>query len=89
MVRLFVHLLTATSIECEEFYLLTLVIFLLEDVLALTGLLQKYHNQLEVIEKLEDAQQMGVFRMNNRVLRENAYPTVVRCIEVLHEVVPV
>ena len=44
---------------------------------------------MNTIEKIEDEHAMGVFRVNNSVLRESALPTIHRCLQVLHEVIPV
>jgi len=57
-------------------------------VRVFTTLLEKYHAQLEIIKEVEDLKNIGLLRVNNSILRANANPTIYRCLEVLHEVIP-
>lgn len=51
--------------------------------------LEKFWEQKATLEKVEDLKSMGVFRVNNSILRAHANPTIQRCLDVLDEVMPV
>ncbi|ODM98966.1 Dynein heavy chain 6, axonemal [Orchesella cincta] len=74
---------------CLENQRMDLEIFKKEtDVREFLKLLEKYFHQMDILKKVEDIQNMGVFRVNNSILRAHANPTIIRCLDVLRKHIP-
>jgi hypothetical protein len=58
------------------------------DALVFGKWLDKFTAQIESLKELEDLKNIGVFRVNNSILRAHANPTIWRCLDVIREMIP-